>query len=419
MRRWLRVFALLLPTSALLLGLFFLRARRPEAPPAAPPAALLSGDTLVRLRATCRGRLDLDPLRLDPQPLARASFERMGSSGPMRCQVHGSSGQPLREVSCAPEQGMLQGMTQIGAEGEGVMLAGLDGVFREDGKKVGATPVGRTSADRVFVLGSGAVVKLRDALGGQRSGATWQQGEARQEVDAPSSAFLVAGHLLWEADGALRVRRLLGTAPGFGPEQEVGKAPGFMTGSLRACRREGGWSVALPEPQAAGVVFRVHQVGAGGWGPGVEVRGDGVRGETWALACAGERVQIGWVTGEGQPRVARCEAERCEVEEGAARPELAAAWTEPGGGPLAIPLGPAVALLWSQGRGLEGRVGPLAGLAAAPTVRLLDEPVALAMSELLSRGEVALLWLRPPGAPHVYPVRLDGRGFTPLSCGEP
>jgi hypothetical protein len=295
MRRSLVVLGLLSPTAALLLLHFHLQTRGRDAAPAAPAvsAAILSGEPLRRVQETCRGRLLLDPMRLDLQPLDRAGFEVVSPGGPRFCQIHGDAAGPLAKIACGPLPEALQGMAQVGAEAGGPFLAGLDGVYGLDGAQAAATAQGRASGDRVYLLEGGAAVKLRDALGGQAPGAVWQKGASRREVDAPSSAFLVAGHLLWIAGEKLVARRLLREEPGFGPEAAVGDAPGFLTGSLRACRHRGGWEVAVPEPREAGALIRLFAVGAGGWSRRGEVPGDGVRGESWSLSCSEDGPQVG------------------------------------------------------------------------------------------------------------------------------
>jgi hypothetical protein len=323
-------------------------------------------------------------------------------------------------------------MTLIsGSKGDAFLLAGLDRITTLEGTTVAATAPGRASVDRVHVTSTGAAVKLRDPLGGQPPGAVWSKGSLRFEVDAPSAAFLVAGHLLREADGVLLARPLLDEAPGFGPEVPVGPGAGLAQGRLRACRHGEGWEVVLSEPAEApdrtSVLFRVYSARRGGWSGPREGRGEGVPGESWTLACSPGEARIAWGVSRVEGtldvsalRVLRCGAQACQEQQAVVRGlglPRAGAWVEP---PWLLSLGGEVALLWSRGASTEARIAPLDRLADASSRMLAGEPVDLAASEAIVRGDAALVLLRPRGqAPHVLPFRLGKGGARALGCGAP
>jgi hypothetical protein len=326
----------------------------------------------------------------------------------------------------------LQGMPLIsGSKGETFLLAGLDRIATLDGSTIAATAPGRASVDRVYLTSTGAAVKLRDPLGGQPPGATWSKGSLRFEVDAPSSAFLVAGHLLREVDGVLRARSLLDEAPGFGPEVSVGPGAGLAQGRLRACRHGEGWEVVLSEPaedpDRTSVLFHVYSAGRGGWSGPREGRGEGVLGENWTLACSPGEVRIAWGvprveggTDVSVLRVLRCGVQACQEQQAVLRGlglPRAGAWVEP---PWLLSLGEEAALLWSRGASTEARIAPLDRLSDAPSQMLAAEPVDLAASEAIVREDAALVLLRPRGqAPYVLPFRLGKGGARALGCESP
>lgn len=426
--------ALLAPTAALLLLHFFLQTRRPPQGTALPlaPSALLHGEEAHRVHAACRGRVVLDPYRLDPHPVARVGFEVSSAQETRFCQLAPGPDGALSAFRCAPLGAELQGMSLVGgSKGEAFLLAGLDRIATLDGGILAATAPGRASVDRVHVTSTGATVKLRDPLGGQPPGAVWSKGSLRFEVDAPSSAFLVAGHLLREADGGLLARPLLDEAPGFGPEVSVGPGAGLAQGRLRACRHGEGWEVVLSEPVEApdrtAVLFRAYSARPGGWSGPREGRGEGVSGESWTLACSPGEVRVAWAvprveggTDASALRVLRCGAQACQEQQATVRGlglPRAGAWVEP---PWLLSLGDEVALLWSRGASTEARIAPLDRLPDAPSRVLAAEPVDLATSEAIVREDAALVLLRPRGqAPHVLPFRLGKGGARALGCEPP
>jgi hypothetical protein len=424
---------LLAPVAALLLLHFYLQTRKaPAAAPAAAPAgsALLAGAQAERLRASCRGRAVLDPYRLDPHPVRKVGFEVATEQETRFCQVGGGPRGPLSAVRCAPLGPSLQGTAAISGEpGDEFLLASLGGVFGLDGKQIAATTTGRASVDRVFVTASGAAVKLRDPLGGQSPGAVWRKGALVRELDTSSSSFLVAGHLLREADGSLLAWRILGDEPGFGPELRVGSAAGFLEGRLRACRHESGWEVVVPQQRASDgsgeVTFRVYSVTREGWSTPREAAASGVDGEAWSFTCAAGEGRIAWVNtrfessfDRSELRVLRCNAPGCQLQRAAvhglgllAGPLRAAPWL--------VSLGDEAALLWSQGTLTQAIVAPLEKLAETPPQVLVNEPLDLVASEVISRENHALVLLHPRGnAPHVYPFRLGRGGASPLGCED-
>ncbi|MCS6901291.1 MAG: hypothetical protein RMJ98_16580 [Myxococcales bacterium] len=423
--------ALLAPTALLLLIPFLERSRGTvsDISPAPTPSVLLRADEAQRIRETCRGDISLDPYRLDPHPVDQVGFQVSSARETRFCHLGLGPGGALSELSCPIMLKDLQGMSLIGSsKGDAFWLAGLERVVRLDGTTLATTALGRASVDRVFITATGAVVKLRDSLGGQLPGAVWSKGDLHFEVEAPPGAFLAAGHLLRESDGILYARTLLEGAPGFGSEISVGPGGGMAQGRMRACRHARGWEVVLPEEQEGlAVIFRVYSVRSEGWSGPREARGEGVGGERWSLACSPGEARIAWAAsrveaGEdvSELRLLRCGAQGCQQQQATVRGlglSRAGARVE---APWLLSIGEEMALLWSRGASTEARIAPLRALAQASSQRLVAEAVDVAASEAVVRQDAALVLLRSQGQPsYVFPFRLGRDGAKALGCGPP